>query len=76
MTMTRKDKLESATRVLMRDFGYEFTGSAVYRLPAFRFGPKEYCFGSRSQFDAAESLIPIIRDERFHDRLNAIRSKP
>jgi len=75
--MTRRDLIESATRVLMRDFGYEYDDRTrtIWQLPIWRFSPKTYHGHAPSQFAAAEELIRIIKDDRYYDRLHRIRNR-
>lgn len=58
---------------LMRDYGYELRGSHLYSLGIRGFSSEwRMDSGHKSLYAAAESLIPIIRDDEYFARFQRI----
>jgi len=68
-----KSQLTIRLEVLLRDFGYRFTGDTLIE-KAIRGHTSERVVGRflGGIFAAAEHLIPIIHDEEYHNRWTKI----
>lgn len=58
---------------LMHDYGYELRGTHLYSLGIRGFSSEwRMDSGYKSLFAAAESLIPIVRDDEYFSRFQRI----
>ena len=60
--------------VLLKDFGYKVTGCDLIEM-AWRGGPARTIRQCRGLFDAAEQLIPLLRDDEFYSRFCKITNQ-
>lgn len=61
-------------KVLLRDYGYKVCGNELIQT-AYRQMPQRAVRRCRDVIDAAEQLIPIIRDDAFYSRYQEITNQ-
>lgn len=77
--LTRREYVHSALTVLLRDFGYRvttytrgnITTHTLQEMPGFGCHVRN-CGAVRDVLDAAERLIPLLRDDEFYRRYTKI----
>lgn len=73
--MKKESVLDTKLKVLFRDFGFKVEGTTIIRLGIRGFTSDRIWGHCRNLFDAAEQLLPIIKDEAYTRRLLEI-TKP
>ena len=72
----RIDQLNRRLTVLMRDHGYKLEGRTLMTIPVRRYDSPQIIGTFNSHMQAAEYLIPIVRDDEFSDRYRQITADP
>ena len=69
---TNRNNVETRLKVLLRDYGYKMEGNLLISM-AIRGFTSESIFGRyRDIYDAAERMVPIIRDDGYYTRFREI----
>lgn len=73
--MSVREKYHASLNVILRDFGYRFSGDRLYSLPVAYIPERLVPHRFSDVGQAAEYLIPIVHDDEFYNRLKAAEKR-